>query len=81
MIPYSRKSITFRRIPAKSKMQIEMSMRHWWHDTDRAKPKYGQNNLSQCHFTTNFTIDDVGLKPGLRGDRKATNRVNHSKAT
>ena len=56
-------------------------MGHWWHNTDRAKPKYGQNDLSQCYFTTNFTLADLGSKTGLRGDRKATNRLNHGTAT
>jgi hypothetical protein len=22
----------------------------WWHDTDRGKRKYSEENLSQCHF-------------------------------
>ena len=51
------------------------------------KPKYGENNLSQCHFTTYFTfhmyftLTDLGSKPGLRDDRQATNRLNLGTAT
>jgi hypothetical protein len=25
-------------------------MEHRWNDTDRGKPKYSEENLSQCHF-------------------------------
>jgi hypothetical protein len=25
-------------------------MEHWWIDTDRGKPKYLEENLSQCKF-------------------------------
>jgi hypothetical protein len=27
-----------------------MNMEHWWNDTNRAKARYLERNLSQCHF-------------------------------
>jgi hypothetical protein len=27
-----------------------MIMHHFWNNTDRAKPKYWDRNLSQCHL-------------------------------
>jgi len=27
-----------------------MSMDHWWHRTDKGKPKYSQKMMSQYHF-------------------------------
>jgi hypothetical protein len=29
---------------------MEMTVEHWWNDTDRGKQKYWERNLSQCHF-------------------------------
>jgi hypothetical protein len=28
----------------------DMSMEHWWNDTDREKPKNSEENLSMCHY-------------------------------
>jgi len=30
-----------------------MSVEYRWNDADRRKPKYTENNLSQCHFAHN----------------------------
>jgi len=29
---------------------MNISMKHWWNDTNRGKPVYLWKNLSQCHF-------------------------------
>jgi hypothetical protein len=28
---------------------LQFIMQHWWSDSDRKKPKYFRENLSQCH--------------------------------
>jgi hypothetical protein len=48
---------------------------------DRGKPKNSEKNLSQCHLsTTNPTWIDPSANPGLRGERPATNDMNHGTA-
>jgi len=27
-----------------------ISMEHWWNDTNKERPKYWEENSSQCHF-------------------------------
>ena len=56
-------------------------MRHWWNDTDREKQKYSDKNLSKYHYSTiSFKRNDLRSKLGLRGERKATNRLSHGRA-
>jgi hypothetical protein len=51
---------------------------HWWNEIDREKPKYSGENLSQCHFAHHKSHrTELGSKPGLLGDRPATNRLSH----
>jgi hypothetical protein len=61
--------------------RITMSMQHWRNDTDREKQKYPDRNLSNYHHSTiNLTWSDLGSKPGLRGERPATNLLSHGTA-
>ena len=54
-----------------------MSIKHWWNDTDRGKPKRLETNRSAWKQTcpsatsslTNLTCTDLGSSPGLRGER------------
>jgi hypothetical protein len=49
-----------------------------WNDTDRGKPKIWEKILSHCHFVHHkFHMDQHGSKPGLCGERPATNRLSH----
>jgi hypothetical protein len=51
------------------------------YDTDRGNPKYLDKNLSQCHFVHHsHGRTYLGSNPGLRGERRATNRLSHSTA-
>jgi hypothetical protein len=50
----------------------------WWNGTDREKPKTSEKACPSASLsTTNLTWTDPGVKPGLRGDRLATNRLSH----
>ena len=58
-----------------------MNVEHWWNDTDREKLKFLEKNLFQCHCVpTNPTWTSLRLKPGLHGDRPATNCLSHNTA-
>ena len=54
-----------------------MSIKHWWNDTDRGKPKRLETNRSAWKQTcpsatsslTNLTCTDLGSSPGLRRER------------
>jgi hypothetical protein len=53
-------------------------MEHRWNEIDTIKPKYSEKTLSQCHFVHHKShMDQAGIKPGLRGERPATNRLSH----
>jgi hypothetical protein len=55
-------------------------MEHRWNETDRVKPKYWGENLSQCHFVHHNIWTDPGSNPGLRCEKPATNRLSHGTA-
>jgi len=50
-----------------------IAMEHWWNDIGRGNGVLGEKT---CHSATSSTINltwtDQGSKPGLRGDRPAT---------
>jgi hypothetical protein len=55
-----------------------MTVRRWWNDTDRQTPQYSDRSLSQCHVVPHKPHRDCPvLKPFIRGDRPATDSVNH----
>jgi hypothetical protein len=50
-------------------------MERRWNDIDREKQD-SEKHLSQCHFSTrNTTWIVLGVKPGLRSEKLATNRL------
>ena len=52
-----------------------------WNDTDRVKPTYSENNLSQCHYVDHkSTWSDLGLNPFLPDERLLTNRLSRGTA-
>jgi hypothetical protein len=51
-----------------------ISMEHWWNDTDRQKPRYSGKNLSQCHLVHHQFL---GLNVNLYDDRPLANYLNH----
>ena len=54
---------------------------HWGNDTDRGNPKYLDKNLSHCHIVHHKSRrTDLGSNPGIRGERRATNRLSHGTA-
>jgi hypothetical protein len=45
----------------------------------RGKQSIGRKTYpSATSFTTNPTLTELGLNPGLRGDRRATKHLNHT---
>jgi hypothetical protein len=53
-----------------------------WNEIDRGKPKYsGKTCPSAALSTTNPTWIGPGSNPGLRGERPATNLLNHGTAS
>jgi len=55
-------------------MYMNMSILHWWNDADKGKRNYSQRNLFQWLLSTIYlTWTDLWSKPGLRGERPATN--------
>ena len=39
-----------------------MSMGHWWNDSERGEnPKYGEKNLSHCHYVHHVSEHAAGL--------------------
>jgi len=58
-----------------------MNVEHWWNDNDREKLEFLEKNLYQCHCVpTNPMWTGLRLKPGLHGDRPATNFLSHGTA-
>jgi hypothetical protein len=58
-----------------------MCIEHWGNDTDRGKPKYSEENLSQCHLsTTNLTWTNLWMNMGLHNERPVTNHLIHGTA-
>jgi hypothetical protein len=51
-------------------------MEDWWNDTDRAKQKRWEKNLSATLSTTNLSRTGQGSNKRLRGERPTTNRLN-----
>ena len=51
-----------------------ISMEHWWNDTDRQKPWYSEKNLSQCCLVHHQLL---GLNVNLHGDRPLANYLSH----
>jgi hypothetical protein len=55
-----------------------MSMEHWWNGTDRGNWSTGRKTCQSATLpTTNSTWTGLGSKPGLRSERRATNRLTH----
>lgn len=54
-----------------------MSVEHWCNDNHRRKPKYSEES---CSTTTNSMRTGLGLNPGLRDERLATDRPNYGTA-
>jgi hypothetical protein len=48
--------------------------------TGRNRSTLGKTCLSATLSTTNTTWTDLGSNPGLRGERRATNRLSHGTA-
>jgi hypothetical protein len=45
---------------------VSILMEQRWNELDRGKPKYSEQDLSQCHFVHHkFHMDRPGIKPGL----------------
>jgi hypothetical protein len=69
--PDIRNSIAFWKVPrllSKCNMQMTMSMKHWWKDTDRDKPKYLERHTGHHKMH----MGRLGIEPGssrLRGRR------------
>jgi hypothetical protein len=61
--------------------QVLQLMVHQWNEIDREKPTTRRKTCPSATLsTTNFTWTDPGSNPGLRGERPATNRLNHGTA-
>jgi len=55
-------------------MQMNVSMKHWWIEADRQKPKYLEESLSRRHLVhRNDTRTDLKLNPRLR-DKMSGNK-------
>lgn len=51
-------------------------MEQWWNYTGRGKPKYPQQNLSQCPFVYyNLTRSSLGLNPRLHSETWGIKRL------
>jgi len=53
-----------------------MSLKYWWEDNDKGKPKYSKKDMSKCHyvhnkFHMNWPQIELGT-PLLRGRRLIT---------
>jgi hypothetical protein len=58
-----------------------INLEHWWNDTDRGKPSTRwQICPSATLSTTKPTWTGLGLNLGLRGERRAINRLSHGTA-
>jgi hypothetical protein len=55
-----------------------MNMKQRWNDTDNAKLKDSQRNLTSASSSTTNTRTALSAKPGLRGEKPATNRLSYS---
>jgi len=52
----------------------DVSMEHWWNETDRGKFKDSEQNISHCNFVTSDPIrTNVGSNRPPHGDRPVTN--------
>jgi hypothetical protein len=61
---------------------IWVNMEQRWNDTDERKPKDSEKScLSATLSTTNPIWTDLSMKPGLRGEKPATNRLSYGTAT
>jgi hypothetical protein len=59
-----------------------MNMGQWWDDIFAGETEVlGENLPSATLSTTNPTWIEPGANPGLRGERPATNRLSHGKAS
>jgi hypothetical protein len=48
----------------KRNMKTKINMEHWWIHTDRGKPQYSEEDLSQCHSVYHKTyVDWPGIAP------------------
>jgi hypothetical protein len=56
-------------------------MEHRWNEIDRKETEvFGEKTCPSATLsTTNPTWTDLGLNPGLRGERAATNRLSHGR--
>jgi len=61
-----------------SSTDLQITMTHWWKDTDRGKPKYWERNPAHCHFVhhkfnTDWRWETTEEPPeGLRGLKPKT---------
>jgi hypothetical protein len=57
-------------------MWMKMSMETWWNNTDKGKPKYLEEKCPSAILSTiNLTWPGMRSRPGLRGEKPATNRL------
>jgi hypothetical protein len=61
--------------------QVLQIMEHQWNEIDRGKPTTRRKTCPSVTLpTASLTWTDPGSKPGLRGERPATNRLSHGTA-
>lgn len=52
--------------PSKGQYEMDMSMEHWYNDSNRGKPRYSEKNLAHCHFVNPKShISWSGIEPSL----------------
>jgi hypothetical protein len=60
---------------------MEMNREHCWNDTDRVKRSTQSKTCPSATWSAiNLTRNGLVSNPNLRGDRPATNRLNHGRS-